>query len=334
MRQVTAGRTLAALALLLVCGCSDAGTSDSLASPSAPDAVEPPSATVSGQASAVVCDPLPDMPSGRIAYTQVRDDGSTAIYLMKPDGTDRRCLVDTAGPDTSPAWSPDGRWLAFQGGTAEQRDLFAVRADGTGLRQLTDTPEWEEMPVWSADGRRIAYAGPASRIEPPWSLRVMSADGSRDAAILSSGQGVVWAELRDWSPDGQTLLVATDDGGGLGLVRMDPDGTHLRTLRSEAGDFGSGARYSPDGRSLVFQADLDGGCIYRSDPAVRHLVRLTRGCSTGVGLTWSPDGKRVLMAGGDGGGDLESMLRDGSQRHTIVDSGDVSQPAWQPPTSR
>lgn len=49
-------------------------------------------------------------------------------------------------------------------------------------------------------------------------------------------------------------------------------------------------------------------------------------------LTWSPDGKRILWAGGDGGSDPESMLRDGSQRHAIVDSGDVSQPDWQPPS--
>jgi Tol biopolymer transport system component len=333
MRHVTGRGTLGILVLLLACGCSDAGGSDSSADSPAPDTLAPPSAAASGQGAAAVCEPLPDMPSGRIAYTQVRDDGSTAIYLMKPDGTDRRCLVDTDGPDTAPTWSPDGRWVAFQGGTDAQQDLFVVRADGTGLRQLTDTPEWEEMPVWSPDGRRIAYGRSRVENEPPWSLRVMSADGSRDAQLLSSGHRFIWAELRDWSPDGRTLLIATDNGGGTDLVRMDPDGTHVRRLRSEAGDFGAGAAYSPDGRSLVFQADLDGGCIYRSDPDVRHLVRLTRGCSTGVGLTWSPDGTRILLAGGDGGGDLESIKPDGSERRTIVDTGDVSQPAWQPPTS-
>ena len=322
MRQPTAVRTLGTLLLFIACGCSGSGTSDRSASPSA-GIDESPS-------DAVTCDPLPDMAAGRIAYTQFRDDGTTAIYLMKPDGTDRRCLVDTPGPDTSPAWSPDGKWVAFQGGTAEQRDLFAVRADGTGLRQLTDTPEWEGGPLWSADGLHIAYSRSRQEDEPPWSIRVMTTDGSRDTAILTSGHEYVWAETRDWSPDGRTLLIATDDGGGLDLVRMDPDGTHRRLLRSEAGDFGSGAVYAPDGRSLAFQADLDGGCIYTSDPLARHLVRLTQGCSTGVELTWSPDGSQILWAGGDGGGDLESMRRDGSQRHTVVDSGDVAQPDWQP----
>lgn len=130
--------------------------------------------------------------------------------------------------------------------------------------------------------RRIAYARSRVPDEPPWSLRVMAADGSHDAAILSSGHEIIWAEMRDWSPDGRTLLIATDNGGGTNLVRMDPDGTHLRLLRSVAGDFGAGARYAPDGRSLVFQADLGGGCIYSSDSRARHLVRLTHGCSTGA----------------------------------------------------
>lgn len=320
------GRALCVLALLLTCGCS--GADEPRGGAPATTATAPESESEAGARNS--CDTLPDLPTGRIVFTQVSDDGSAAIHLMKPDGTDRRCLVDTAGPDTSPAWSPDGRWVAFQGGTAEQEDLYLVRADGTGLRRLTDTPEWEERPVWSPDGRRLAYGRSRMPDEPPWSLRVMSADGSHDTAILSSDDGIAWAEIRDWSPDGTTLLIQTDDGGGLALERVDPDGRHRRSLRAEPGDVGSGAVYSPDGRSLVFQADRGGGCLFRSDPLARRLVRLTHGCSTGVALTWSPDGGRVMWAAGDGGADLEVMSADGSGRRTVVDAGDVATPDWQP----
>src|SRR4051812_49331651 len=84
-----------------------------------PTAEVPAAEAAAADAADTSCDPLPDLPEGRIAYTQTREDGTEAVFLMKPDGTDRRCLVDTAGPDSSPAWSPDGRWLAFIGGTAE-----------------------------------------------------------------------------------------------------------------------------------------------------------------------------------------------------------------------
>jgi TolB protein len=274
------------------------------------------------------------MPRGRIAYTHTREDGTTAIYLMKPDGTDRRCLVDTAGPDALPAWSPDGRSIAFRGGSsADQADIYIVRADGTGLRQLTDTAAWEGHPIWSPDGRRVAYQRSHLPDEPPWSIRVMDSTGTADAAILSSGHAVAWAELHDWSPDGRTLLLFVDNGGGGNLSAMRPDGTNLRLLRAAPGDFGSGAVYSPDGESIVFQADLNGGCIYRSDSQARHLVHLTHGCSTGFRLSWSPDGEQIIWAGGDGPADLQSMLRDGSQQRTIVDSADVADVDWQPRTS-
>src|SRR5215210_5952881 len=241
MRQL-AGARLGILILLLGCGCSGADTSAGTGAASSPGPASAAGAATL-EPTPVACDPLPDMPEGRIAYTQVREDGSTAIYLMKPDGTEKRCLVDTAGPDAAPAWSPDGRSLAFQGGTAEQEDIYTVRADGTGLRQLTDTPEWEASPVWSPDGRRIAYSRSRMPDDPPWTIRVMSTDGSHDAPILSSGHEVVWAEMRDWSPDARTLLIATDNGGGLDLVEIRPDGTDLKPLRAAAGDFGSGARY-------------------------------------------------------------------------------------------
>lgn len=327
----TRSSSFAAVLLVLVAGCSGSTTS------TRPPAGQSPAPSESGGLASVnsPCDPLPDMPQGRIAYTHTREDDTTAIYLMKPDGTDRQCLVDTAGPDILPAWSPDGRTVAFQGGSAaDQSDIYTVRADGTGLRQLTDTPAWEAHPIWSPDGRRIAYQRALAPDEPPWSIRVMASDGSDDAGILTSGHGVAWAELHDWSPDGQTLLMFIDNGGGGNLSAMSPDGTNRRLLRAEAGDFGSGAVFSPDGKSIVFQADLNGGCIYRSDPNAKRLVRLTRGCSSGFILSWSPDGQQIIWAGGDGPADLQAMLRDGSQRRTIVDSADVANVDWQPRTSK
>ena len=106
-------RVPAALAaLVLIAGCSSDGeSSGTAATPSG--AASGDEGTKIGTTAREPCEPLPDLPRGRIAYTQTRDDDSTALYLMKPDGTDRRCLIDTDGPDRSPAWSPDGRWIAF-----------------------------------------------------------------------------------------------------------------------------------------------------------------------------------------------------------------------------
>lgn len=273
-------------------------------------------------------------PRDAIAYAKTRSDGTRAVHLMAPDGSGDRCLVDTAGPDTWVRWSPDGQWLAFVGGDAGQEDLFVVRADGSDLTRITDTSDTESQPNWSPDGSQLGYTASPAENGPP-SIHVVRRDGRQDATLLIGSE---WVGLQDWSPDGRTLLYARDDsteGGHMALWTMSPNGTSHRLLRSEEGDFGSGARYSPDGSQLAFQDDLDGGCVYLSDSRARTLTKLMTGCSQGGSLSWSPDGKRIVTAGGaHGPRDVVVMTADGGEKRAITTQPDAAYADWQPSITR
>ena len=276
------------------------------------------------------------VPRDAIAYTAASSGASTppdgAVHLMSADGSGDRCLVDTAGPDTWPRWSPDGQWIAFTGGDGIQSDLYIVRADGSDLTRLTDNPEAETGPVWSSDGLRLAYTSSAGGEALP-SIHVVERDGRNDS-IIPTGSHRVW--LTDWSPDGRTLLFLRDDsdGGHGALWAMTPDGSGQRLLRSEEGDFGSGARYSPDGAQIAFQADFNGGCLYRSDPEVRRLSKLTTDCTQGRSISWSPDGTRIVTAGGSHGPlNAEVVTIAGNRARTISFTGDAAYVDWRPATS-
>ncbi len=93
-----------------------------------------------------------------------------------------------------PSWSPDGRTIAFTGGSV----LYTVHADGTGLRKLTHGPGWNVGPKWSPDGRRILFL--SQRDDPAhhaYDLFVMNANGSGQLNLTHtpgvSELGASWA---------------------------------------------------------------------------------------------------------------------------------------------
>jgi Tol biopolymer transport system component len=71
----------------------------------------------------------------------VSKNGRTGIHLANPDGSRLKLL--TANGD-SPAWSPDGRWIAF----IRTGDVWIIRPDGTGAQRITRTPQEESSPDW------------------------------------------------------------------------------------------------------------------------------------------------------------------------------------------
>lgn len=267
---------------------------------------------------------------GGIVYSGLRPDRSTAVMVMPAGGGPGRCVVDTPGSDSGPAWAPDGEWIAFVGGDGGQDDVFLVRADGSGLTKLTKTSGRESGPVWSPDGQRLGYTV-RDPLTSRSSIHVVGREGGSDRVVLL-GSEVGMVALEDWSPDGNTLLFTRDDtaeGGHIALWAMSPSGSEQRLLRAESGDFGSGARYSPDGTQIALQADLDGGCIYRGDPLAQHLTKVTTGCSQAGSLSWSPDGKRLVVAGG-GHGPAAALVvaADGSSRETLRPDQTVSDVDW------
>jgi len=86
-----------------------------------------------------------------------------------------------------PAWSPDGKRIAYTALRDEDFEVYSVGVSGEGHQRLTDRPGPDTSPSWSPDGSRIAFI---SDRDGPRDLYVMAADGSR-VGRLTVGEGAL-----------------------------------------------------------------------------------------------------------------------------------------------
>src|SRR5947209_5220564 len=105
--------------------------------------------------------------NGRIAFVS-SFVGSSDIYTMNPDGSDRKQLTfSNQDLESDPVWSSDGTKIAFARCNINSRfgEIFVMNADGSDQRRLTQSAGYDLSPTWSPDGTKIAFwrrAGPTT----------------------------------------------------------------------------------------------------------------------------------------------------------------------------
>jgi Tol biopolymer transport system component len=174
-----------------------------------------------------------------------------SICLMRPDGTGKRTLTATF-PEWDPAWSPDGRQLAFRGyfGAAEgDYAIYVVGANGCHLTKLTGAMNGIS-PSWSPTGQQIAFA--------VGGINVINADGTGFRRLTSdltrSGRDRYDDEDPAWSASNRIAFGRTRIGTSRGeIYTMKADGTGVAPLTHGGPGFGQPS-WSPDGKSIAFVA--------------------------------------------------------------------------------
>lgn len=239
-------------------------------------------------------------PDGRWAAVEVSEPimdtavsewrASVRVYSLGDTGPRTPRLVETRA--SSPAWSPDGRWLTFVSNRTGRRNVWQVGLGGASAQQLTDVAGELGEFRWSPDGRRLAYV--LTDPPRPEELRKMQEKG--DAQVV--GEAPRFARL-------YLLDVEAGDARRPGARLLTPQdvqvGGHVG-----AGLSGAAFDWSPDGAAIAFShsPSPSGDDWVRSDVSVVDVATgkprplVATGAAEG-GVAWSPDGRWVAVTVSD-----------------------------------
>jgi dipeptidyl aminopeptidase/acylaminoacyl peptidase len=282
----------------------------------------------------------------RIAYTVVSYDrpGRPAPQLWIMDLATQKSTRIGNDKDvaSTPRWSPDGKWIAFQGNVGDQHGLLLVHPDGSDLTTLTSDTHGTNSPLpgtgetftWSPDSEQIAFISstPDERF----------ADASGDPMVITRYL---------YKPDAGEGMTRFNDNRRLHIFVLDVATKQVRQLTRGIYDEHS-IDWSPDGKQILFASNREPNQdeffnydLFTLSVADNSIHRLTATEYNEYDPVWSPDGKHIAYRGTRRGlTDRETTMEDthvwvmnadGSDRHEIGNILDNRQgaPHWAPDSS-
>ncbi len=199
-----------------------------------------------------------------------------SIWTLPATGGTAKRITDVFNDARQPAWSPDGKWIAFFAYRDGGYDLWAIAPDGSNQHKLTVGPFDDREPAWSHDGTRIAFASdrgsPLGSSYNIWVLDVGSGEVRRITNDPSENR------MPSWSPDDSEIAFSsTREGGHSVWIARLAGGTERKGSTAdgviEAPSWGPGGQIvyhlGPDPRS---QLEMDGKPLTGSENAFAFRV--------------------------------------------------------------
>jgi TolB protein len=233
-----------------------------------------------------------------IAQTQIAFSRAGDIYVTHSDGAVTTRVTNGGGVAMSPAFSPNGRLIAYSLMTDAGTQIMVRNVDGTGARRLS-SPGLNITPTFSPDGRLVIYASSESVGTDLYAVPV--AGGSRRRITVSQRVENTSPTL---SPDGRAVAFASNRTGRPEIWRVSVDGGTpdlLTTYEFGVNNERHSPDWSPDNRRIAYHSGTSAGyqvlTLSLRDGSTQQLTS----DGTNEDATWAPDGRHLAFASTRGG---------------------------------
>lgn len=262
--------------------------------------------------------------NGKIAYVTTQDEASN-LYTVNKDGS-RRWLLEKGAH--SPAWSPDGRRLAY----INKQQQLVVTNFRSGERKYITHIEGSSThsPAWSADGSRLVFVRNKSLPDSITESAIFTSkpNGKAETNITGWSRTSTYSSP-SWSPDASRLVYEKRTNGQRAIFIKNLIVQHERLVTTLSDDVDSHVTWSPNGQKLLYSDSRYE--VYTIWPDGSHRAVISDGDS--YQASWSPDGTKIAFIEDPSDGSISISGTDGSISYVAVEKmgyQTISSPAWSP----